>query len=73
MAPVKDMEMQLEGNAITTNNGSEISPMEVGTHVDENVGNSENAKPGLKAWVQKTLWHGGSNYDAWCNAVSGQV
>ena len=28
---------------------------------------------GFKTWVQKALWHGGSRYDAWFNAVSGQV
>lgn len=74
MAPVKDMEMQSEGNGITTNSTSGITPIEVGIPVHENMEDSASyAKPGLKAWVQKTLWHGGSNYDAWCNAVSGQV
>ncbi|KAH9309619.1 hypothetical protein KI387_037530, partial [Taxus chinensis] len=32
-----------------------------------------NESPGFKSWVLKTLWHGGSVYDAWFNAVSGQV
>lgn len=73
MAIVKDMEMQSEGNGVTNNLISDIAPMEVVTDLDENVGNSSYPEPGLKAWVKKTLWHGGSNYDAWCNAVSGQV
>jgi auxin influx carrier (AUX1 LAX family) len=25
------------------------------------------------AFLQKTIWHGGSVYDAWLNAVSAQV
>lgn len=27
----------------------------------------------LEAFFQKTIWHGGSVYDAWLNAVSAQV
>ncbi|GLJ38158.1 hypothetical protein SUGI_0776840 [Cryptomeria japonica] len=51
-----------EGNAKASENGHNLPALEAikGSH-------------GFKAWVQKTLWHGGSVYDAWFNAVEGQV
>lgn len=37
------------------------------------LGNGGNRDAGLKNLWNRFIWHGGSNYDAWFNAVSGQV
>uniref|UniRef100_A0A0C9RQK5 TSA: Wollemia nobilis Ref_Wollemi_Transcript_23155_1695 transcribed RNA sequence n=1 Tax=Wollemia nobilis TaxID=56998 RepID=A0A0C9RQK5_9CONI len=65
-----------EGHEANSNNSRNPIPMNVSIHMDDTLRDSSSVtyqKPGFKEWAQKTLWHGGSNYDAWCNAVSGQV
>eukprot|EP01018_Ginkgo_biloba_P029518 Gb_22661 [translate_table: standard] len=64
------------GDFSAKNSGDVITPMEFSTQsVDKRCSKpgSTSENSGIKTWVQKTLWHGGSEYDAWLNAVSGQV
>jgi hypothetical protein len=66
-------ESELEsGNGIAAHgNGSSV-----GTEGSEDgTGGMHTSGGGGKvgAFLQKTIWHGGSVYDAWLNAVSAQV
>lgn len=62
------------GNGIAAHgNGSSVGKegSEDGTGGMHTSGGSGGGRVG--AFLQRTLWHGGSVYDAWLNAVSAQV
>lgn len=70
-----DVNDRLSGNFDQENGGpvsahafdkAEPGEQEVGNH-------QEPASSGLRATFNKLIWHGGSVYDAWLNAVSAQV
>lgn len=58
----------------STNVTDKSTPLQLSTISNGTVQHSATPNSdGFKTWVQKSLWHGGSRYDAWFNAVSGQV
>ena len=60
------------GNGIAAHgNGSSVGKDGTGGMHTSGGGGGGDGRVG--AFLQKTIWHGGSVYDAWLNAVSAQV